>query len=56
MIYLVLGTIICLSGIGLMSSSGSFLKMLGMLLLVVGASIIFKGRRALDKYKGGKGF
>jgi len=54
MIYLVIGTIICLSGIGLMNSEDSLLKMIGMVLLIIGASIIFKGRREIDKFMGRK--
>jgi len=46
MIYLIIGTIISLTGVGLIISK---ISLLGIILLLIGASIGLKGRRDLDK-------
>ena len=49
--YLIVGTIITLTGVGLMVSG---FKPFGIVLVLIGAAIGLKGRRELDKFKGGK--
>ncbi len=54
MIYLIVGTILTLAGVGLMMNKDSLLSLLGIILFLVGISIALKGRRELDKFKGEK--
>ncbi len=46
MIYLIIGTIISLAGVGFILLKNS---LLGIILLLIGVSIGLKGRRELDK-------
>jgi len=49
MIYLILGVIVCLTGLGLMSSGNGSLELMGVIVLIIGAFIISKGRKRLSK-------
>ena len=55
MTYLIVGVIITLISVGLMMSKNTLIDIIGMLLLIVGLYFGLKGRRELDKFKGGKG-
>jgi hypothetical protein len=52
MVYLIVGAIIALSGIGLMMNE---FRLIGIIIALLGAAIGFKGRRELDKFKDDKG-
>jgi hypothetical protein len=56
MIYLIIGLIICLIGLGIMRAEViGEVKLLGIIIFIIGGAILLKGRKELDKYKGGKG-
>ena len=46
MVYLFVGTIVCLTGLGLMLNGFSFI---GIIIVLIGGAIGLKGRRRLDK-------
>lgn len=46
MVYLIIGTIISLAGIGFIISK---IKIIGLILLLIGISVGLKGRREIDK-------
>jgi len=48
MVYLIVGTIVCLSGVGLLMNG---LDLPGIILLLVGAAFGMKGRWKIDKNK-----
>lgn len=48
MVYLYVGVIIVLFGIGLSTNGFIFF---GQIVVLIGAAVIFKGRRKLDKFK-----
>ena len=48
MVYLIIGTIIALVGIGLMTVK---YKLIGLIIMLIGGSFLLKGRRELDKLK-----
>jgi hypothetical protein len=54
MVYLIVGTIITLSGIGLMMNKDSLIGFLGIIVFLVGGAIGLKGRKTLDKFMGRK--
>ena len=54
MVYLIVGTIITLTGIGLMMNKDGLIGFLGIIVFLIGGAIGLKGRRSFDKFMGRK--
>ena len=47
--YLIIGTILALTGVGLMMQKNTLLGLLGIIVFIMGGYLGLKGRRELDK-------